>query len=258
MIRVIRKNKYDVLINLQRFGSTGLMTWLSRAKEKIGFSKNPFSFSYDHKVDHEIGNGTHEIHRNLKLIEKWDDSDTLTQPKLYISKETENSVDYLKDSEYIILAPASVWFTKQFPEKKWAEFLKSLSFKGTIYLIGAPSDFATCERIIQEGGRGANLCGKLSLIESVALIKDANMTYVNDSAPMHFASAVNALVCVIFCSTIPDFGFGPLSDKSFIVETEEELSCRPCSIHGQKECPEGHFKCGNNIDVKKLVQVLES
>jgi ADP-heptose:LPS heptosyltransferase len=45
-------------------------------------------------------------------------------------------------------------------------------------------------------------------------MKDAAMNYVNDSAPMHFASAVNAPVTAVYCSTIPAFGFGPLSDRS--------------------------------------------
>ena len=71
------------------------------------------------------------------------------------------------------------------------------------------------------------------------------MNYVNDSAPLHFASAMNAPVTAFFCSTSPKFGFTPLSDISIILETKSNLSCRPCGIHGKKECPEGHFKCGD-------------
>ena len=50
------------------------------------------------------------------------------------------------------------------------------------------------------------------------LIKDAWMNFTNDSAPLHLASAMNAPVTVIYCSTVPRFGFGPLSDDSKIVE----------------------------------------
>lgn len=257
IIKEIRADKYDLLINLQRFGSTGLMTWFSGAKEKVGFRKNPFSFSYTHSFDHEIGNGTHEIERNLKLIEKWTDS-LVVKPKLYLSDETLEKTKHLKAKPYIVLAPTSVWYTKQFPEENWIEFLKVLSFDGNVYLIGAPSDKQASQRIIDASGKGKNLCGELSLIESVGLIRDAKMNYVNDSAPMHFASAVNAPTCAIFCSTVPSFGFGPLSDITSIVEVEENLNCRPCGLHGKRECPEGHFKCGRGIDNTKLIEKLES
>jgi ADP-heptose:LPS heptosyltransferase len=81
-------------------------------------------------------------------------------------------------------------------------------------------------------------------------MKLATMNYVNDSAPLHLASAMNAPVTAFFCSTIPEFGFGPLSENNQIIQTEEKLNCRPCGLHGKKVCPEGHFKCGTEINIK--------
>ena len=78
------------------------------------------------------------------------------------------------------------------------------------------------------------------------------MNYVNDSGPMHLASAMNAPVVAVFCSTVPAFGFGPLSTQSFVVETKEHLTCRPCGLHGYKACPEGHFACAENIAANDL------
>ena len=80
------------------------------------------------------------------------------------------------------------------------------------------------------------------------------MTFTNDSAPMHFASAVNAPVTAIYCSTLPSFGFGPLSDDAHTVETDEKLPCRPCGLHGKKECPQQHFKC-SDINVDKILAI---
>lgn len=78
------------------------------------------------------------------------------------------------------------------------------------------------------------------------------MNYVNDSAPLHLASAVNAPVTAVFCSTVPAFGFTPLSDFSKIVETKHELDCRPCGLHGFHACPKGHFKCAE-IDAEEII-----
>src|SRR5690606_19138085 len=100
-----------------------------------------------------------------------------------------------------------------------------------------------------ESSKVHNLAGELDLLESAALISLAQMTHVNDSAPLHLASAMNAPVTAYFCSTVPEFGFGPLSETHKIVQTSEALSCRPCGLHGKKSCPEGHFKCGTGIKV---------
>jgi len=102
-----------------------------------------------------------------------------------------------------------------------------------------------------------NLAGKLSFLESAALMKDAAMNFVNDSAPLHLCSAVNAPVSAIFCSTVPAFGFGPRSEKSTIVETKIKLDCRPCGLHGFQKCPEGHFKCALTIDKSELLNQLK-
>ena len=66
IIKLIRSKKYDYVINLQRFASTGIITAFSGSKIKVGFSKNPFSFLFTRKIKHEIGNGKHEIERNIE------------------------------------------------------------------------------------------------------------------------------------------------------------------------------------------------
>ena len=78
------------------------------------------------------------------------------------------------------------------------------------------------------------------------------MNFVNDSAPLHFASAMNAPVTAIFLSTVPAFGFGPMSDISYIAEIDYALYCRPCGLHGYKSCPEGHFKC-SEININQIL-----
>ena len=82
-------------------------------------------------------------------------------------------------------------------------------------------------------------------------MESAAMNYVNDSAPLHIASAMNAPVMAVFCSTVPAFGFGPLNANGRILERKEPLSCRPCGLHGYKACPEAHFKCALEIDVER-------
>jgi ADP-heptose:LPS heptosyltransferase len=255
----IRKEKYDLVINVQRFASSGLITSLSGAKHTVGFRKNPFSIFFTKKILHEIGkNNQHEVDRNINLIKYFTDNKRV-RPKLYASIQDEEKVKTYKGKDYICIAPASLWFTKQFPFEKWIEFINQLPESLKVYLLGSPTDHDLCQRIIDEStNQGAiNLAGKLSLLESGELMKDAVLNYVNDSAPLHLASQANAPVCAVYCSTISEFGFGPLSDFSRIVEIKAPLYCRPCGLHGYKKCPEGHFKCALNINIAQLNEVLK-
>lgn len=263
--RQIRKEQYDVIINLHRFLSSGLMIAFSGAKNIIGFSKNPLSFFFTASVPHEIGKtdqptNLHETQRNLQLLAPIGITDAnALRPKLYPSEKDILHVQVYQSAEYICIAPTSVWFTKQYPQDAWIKFLTKLPFDGNIFLLGAPTDFDACEVIRTDTKKEniVNLAGKLNLLQSAALMKQAIINYVNDSAPMHLASSVNAPVCVIFCSTIPAFGFGPLSDFAEVVETKEKLTCRPCGLHGYKACPKQHFNCAYQVDVNQLLSVFD-
>jgi heptosyltransferase-2 len=241
LITRIRNNRYDKIINVQRFFATGLLTVFSGARETIGFDKNPMSFFFTRRVKHQVGGkqAVHETVRNQELISIFTD-------------------DSLYNRKYITISPASVWFTKQYPADKWVTFIRKIPEGLTIYLLGGPGDAAICQYIIDTSGlhEVKMLAGSLTYLQSAALMSRAVMNYVNDSAPMHFASAMNAPVTAVYCSTVPEFGFGPTSDNSHIVEIGKPLYCRPCGLHGYSSCPKLHFRCAWEIDELQLLKTL--
>jgi ADP-heptose:LPS heptosyltransferase len=249
MLFLIREENYDIVVNIQRFAATGILTGFSGAKKRIGFDKNPFSFLLTNTIKHTIDGSIniHESQRNLKLIESFG-ANLNTKPILFPSAQDFESVKVHKTDSYYCIAPTSVWYTKQVPAMKWLElirYVQQTDSNAFIYLLGGPDDKAACMDIEKQSNysKVKTLAGQLSFLQTAALMKNAIRNFVNDSAPMHIASAMNAPVTAYYCSTIPAFGFGPLSDIQNIVEVKN-LSCRPCGLHGYKSCPEGHFKCG--------------
>lgn len=253
LIKQVRHTKYDVVINLHRFASSGIIVAFTKANLKVGYDKNPLSFFYDEVIKHKFDAQVHEVDRNLALIQFFTDH-TPYKPKLYPLPEDYTVIRKFvnEGEEYYCFAPSSVWYTKQIPKHKSIELLNTLKNK-KIFLIGAPSDYNYCNDLISESGhtQTVNLCGKLNLLQSAALIEGAKMNFVNDSAPMHLASATNAPVTAIYCSTVPEFGFGPLSDNSKIIQITP-LDCKPCGIHGFNKCPKQHFKCGE-VNLNEII-----
>lgn len=175
-------------------------------------------------------------------------------PKIYLSQDEEKAadkflaqIDVHKDEAIIGLAPGAKWQTKMWMEEGFIETgrkaVKELNAK--ILIFGGPDEKDLAERVAAGIGKEAlSVAGKSGLKETAALIKRCKVFVSNDSGPMHIATAVGTPVVSIFGPTVQEFGFSPLG-KGIIVE--KELRCRPCSLHGGKKCPKGHFECMKGI-----------
>src|SRR5207244_1510814 len=80
-------------------------------------------------------------------------------------------------------------------------------------------------------------------------IRRAVVLVTTDSAPLHFAQAVDTPTVAIFGSTVPSFGFGPRGPRDRVVQVGG-LACRPCSAHGPPSCPLGHHLCMKSLSVQ--------
>lgn len=272
LIGELRKLRFDHVFNLHRHFNSGLVSALMKSQEKIGFRQNPLSFFYTKKLDHKIPHHPqdneevvwHEVQRNLQLLKsvrpelKIENDSKLYRPELPITDKNKDKVSPYVKGDYFVLAPASVWFTKAWSEEKYRSLVELLSSKGEVYLIGGPQDGDLCDRIGQGISRVTNLCGKLNLLDSAALMEKAKRVFVNDSAPLHLASCVNANTTAIFCSTVPAFGYTPLAQNSIVIDVGNSLDCRPCGLHGHTTCPLGHFKCSWDIEVERVFATINA
>ncbi len=245
LIRALRKETYDTVYNLQRFFTSCMMAVLSGTSRVVGFDKNPWARFYTDKLPHVIDPSAetplHEVDRNLSLLRQPELG--RVRPRLY--PRPEDYARVAEFSDFITISPASVWFTKQYPREKWIAFLDRLPQGQKVLILGGPADVELAEYIREHTQHPATqvLAGELSLLESTALMESAQMNYTNDSGPTHMASSVNAPVTTLYCSTIPEFGFWPLSEDATVLQTTEKLDCRPCGLHGYQTCPVGDFRC---------------
>lgn len=261
LLRHIRAQRYDLVVNVQRFAATGFLTAFSKAQVTIGYDKNPLSFLYTKKVKHVISSTDHWLHETTRcnqLIESFAAVKT-TRPQLYPSIVDYAKVAQYQSGEYVVFAPGSIWATKQLPVSKWIAIAAKLPEDLPIYIIGSKADKGLADEIMDafpERTSIISLTGQLSFLESAALMQGALYNLVNDSAPMHLASAVNAPTIAFYCSTSPAFGFTPLAEDNHIIEVTEGLSCRPCGLHGKKACPQQHFKCGHLINEDRVANLI--
>jgi heptosyltransferase-2 len=159
---------------------------------------------------------------------------------------------------FVALAPGSIWGSKRWPH--FAGLAARMVPRLDVAVVGGSEDAGLGNEITaavaHAGGRSVNLCGRMTLRQSAALIQKASVLVTNDSAPLHFAQAVGTPTVAIFGSTVPAFGFGPRGPRDRTVGVDD-LRCRPCSAHGPARCPLGHHLCMRSITVENVMQAIE-
>ena len=200
----------------------------------------------------------HEVLRNLELFgfqcegESWK-----ILPEMNVTAEPLRELGNYK--KIAAIAPGTVWETKKYPEKYFREIIKYLSQLGYgIVLIGGRADQELCARL-SEGIKGdvVNKAGRLSVPESVGMLKQCNFIVCNDSAPTHLAMAAGIPAFTLYCSTVPEFGFYPYSKGSRSLGVDG-LKCRPCGIHGYSQCPIGTFECAWKLTPDMVIEQIQS
>jgi heptosyltransferase-2 len=264
IISQVREQKYDIIICPHRSFRSALITHFSGAKIRIGFNKNSLSNLLTSRVYYN--KESHEIERNLDLIRaipqiNFDESKKILQPALFPSKEDTEYVKALLHPLHsaVSFAPCSKWFTKQLSENKSVEIIMEMIKIGyRVILIGGSEDAEHCGKLEKHVSNGnlLNLCGKLTPLQSKVVIENSVCMISVDSAAAHVGASTDVPLVQIYGSTVPAFGFYPLKSQSALIENNL-LTCRPCTNHGRISCPLKHFKCMEDIDAKKISDVVE-
>lgn len=258
--RRLKNQQYDLALVPHRSLRSALLVWLAGIPKRIGFSTSAGKALFTHRVPYQQ---VHEVERNLSLLAQFGDPAAYQPPAIYpttADRQLATALLPAGDAPVVALAPGSVWATKRWPIERFAELGQHLLRQTPcrLVLLGGAGDAALCDSLAEELGdrRCVNLAGKLTLRQSVALLARCNVLVTNDSAPTHLGVAAGCRVVTIFGATVPRFGFYPNGAPHRVVETERNLACRPCGIHGGHRCPVGTFECMLSISSERIFRTV--
>jgi len=260
--RQLRKNNYDAVFSPHRSLRSALITLELNVKETYGFDNSTLKFAYRHIAKYNLSD--HEVKRNLSLIgEDYSDEGWKILPEISVPEEIKNKLVHfikseIKTEKIIAAAPGSVWQTKVYPAGHFKEIIKHLTEDSyTVILIGGDADKDLCEQIKDSfGDKVLNLAGRFSFIETAELLKHVKLLISNDSAPTHLGMCADIPVLTIYCSTVPGFGFYPYNEKSEFISFNN-LDCKPCGIHGYRQCPVETFDCGYKLQPDTVIEKIK-
>lgn len=154
-------------------------------------------------------------------------------------------------------APFAQHKGKMLPLEKSYELARILSLKNTVYFFGGgKAETEILEKWEKEIPNTRNLAGKLSLTEELDTISQLEMMISMDSANMHLASLVGTRCVSVWGQTHPYAGFLGFGQNEEDVVQVKDLTCRPCSVFGDKECFRGDWACLGELNIQKIVDKI--
>ena len=143
----------------------------------------------------------------------------------------------LVKKDYIAIGASASYPLKRWPLENFKELISKLIKQDCrIVLVGGENEIENLKLGQDFSGKVINAAGKFSSLESAELLRHAKIVVTNDTSISHLAEAMLTPVIVFFGSTVREFGYTPFLKESKIIETRENLSCRPCSSDGRGTC----------------------
>lgn len=152
-------------------------------------------------------------------------------------------------SDGIALAPSAAYFLKRWPADHWKNLILQMPSEKFV-LLGGPQD-AFIENIAAVAPeRTLNLAGKTSLGVSAGVLQLCRLFIANDTGLLHVGEQLGKSGIALMGPA--PFGF-PSRPRTKILELD--LSCRPCSKHGQGPCVNKTFhKCLVDITPEQVAR----
>jgi lipopolysaccharide heptosyltransferase I len=212
LIRKLRRSRFDVIFDFQGLFRTASLAWLSGCKKRFGMAnaREFASIFYTHKITQNIEE-IHMVDFYLKIIGAAGASEFGVEFVFPPNPGAEDSVSRLLTrhsvkENYAVLISGSVHQDKCWPPERFAQLADRISseYNFSIVATGSASESGIIEELQGKASVPiANLAGKTSLSELVALLKRAKLAVSNDTGPGHIAAATGIPLVLMFGRSNP-------------------------------------------------------
>jgi lipopolysaccharide heptosyltransferase I len=261
-IQSLRRDVYEIAIDLQGLMKSAIWMGLARARRKVGFSepREKLSKLFVNEKVRGVGKDLHAVERYLRLVEglgcpKCEEVEFgLKRAKLFISR----AKDLLREGgargrrPLVVISPATRWETKRWESEKFAELADEMRLKGgfEVVFVGGRGDLDLVRDIKERmRTRAVDLTGETDLPTLACIMGMAEVVVSPDSGPMHLAAAMGTPVVALFGPTAP-WRTGPYGKVHKVIRSHVE--CSPCF---RRKC--SSRSCMRSISVGEVMEAVE-
>lgn len=272
LARVLRRERFDVAIDLHGGPRGAWLTWASGAPMRIGYTTSGRSWMYTHPVARPADlSGRHSVLKQWELlaplgfdacdrvrdaVELPEDAGAAARVREMLTREG------VGDDDLVILLHVSASNPfRRWPLESFAALVSQLAAQGPerrFVLTSGPSDADAARRLadhVRALSPARFIVGTFDIPELRALAARATVYIGGDSGPMHIAATTRTPIVGLFGPTLADRSM-PWRSPTWFAEAVDAgpLPCRPCRQH---RCEPGDFRCLTRITPERVAAAAE-
>ena len=255
----LRKEHYDVVINLHSNERCSFLAAFSGARVKVGVCASVFRLWFDKVLEFNLDRQVQVVDMYLDILRHMGVTDlSHIGTEMYgIEKEATFAANFYEENgimstdRIIGINVGGSWPTKRWTNEGFAAVADHYLEQGLkVVFFGGPMDTSQVEAITgQMKHTPALATGKTSLLQLAALIKRCNVFISGDSGPMHIATTQHVPIVAIYGPS-DWIKFPPFGDNKVIITAG--LECQPCGAH---QCE--HHGCMKKILLQAVITAVD-
>ena len=255
----LRKANFDIVIDLQGLIKSGLLTWFTKAKTRIGFTKDycrePANIRFTNLHLRPEEKDVHIVDQNLSLVRHLGVDTQNKEFKITIPDKDKQFINTFlekkkikQDNLLILINPGTAWETKCWGEENFACLADQLilKYKAVIIFLWGPSELPLVKSIQKKMNQRSYKAFPTTLKQSMALMQKVRLLIAGDTGSLHMAAALGTPCLGIYGPTSPQRN-GPYGKGHRVIHTR--VSCRNCF---QRYCTKKI--CMQSIKVQEVIR----
>jgi lipopolysaccharide heptosyltransferase II len=278
LARRLRRDRFDIAIDLHGGPRSAWLTWATRAPVRVGYDVAGRSWMYTTAVHRPRG-----LRPRHSVVNQWDVLAALDQAwpapdaehdpvEMTVDPAAARSISrrlsgwgVIDGARIIVLHVSAGNPFRRWPESAFAELAAAVVQREAhrwVLVTSGPSDHEAAARVVDAARQHAPLAAPrivdaegLSLPELRALFDRTALFIGGDSGPLHVAATSRAPIVGLYGPTLPERSapWRPASVATASVDAGT-LPCRPCE---QRRCEPGDFRCLTGIPSAKVIAEAE-
>jgi lipopolysaccharide heptosyltransferase I len=263
-VRALRRERYDVALDLQGLIKSALAARASGAPRVIGFDRahlrEPQAALF-HTESFRPEDASHVIRKNLSVLPVLG-VQVPARPHFPLEVPLSPALDTIRKAlagekgdeghGFVLLNPGAAWPNKQWPAERFGAVAGALRASRGLrsVVVWGPGEEALAARVAAASAGAALVAPPTGVADLVAIAHAARLALSGDTGPLHLAAAVGTPVVAIFGPTDPGRN-GPWSADDITLSRFGECVC-----HYERRCRREHG-CIEEITIEDVLGAIE-